>query len=211
MILIIVLVSVFLFISCGEPTFCELTGISITASSNTAFSVSGTDEDLSLIEQGPGLILCYYIATDTDNFSNIDSKVISAFSSASSPTLIIGNSDGEIAEVSDISGTSESSYTLYAFLNGTSVPVSPVYSLNLSSYVSGTTLNASFTDGTVDKTNKTYSFSDGTNTYTLNFSDDSFAADKTIVILAAFTSGVGEFSNIYWSSLKRIGYFNYDD
>lgn len=210
MILIIVLVSVFLFVSCGEPTFCELTNISIIANPDNAFRIFGTDEDLSLIEKGPGLVLCYYIADG--NFDNINKKAISVFKTSSNPFLNI-DSDSIVGVMSEISGEDKDfKLNLYAFKNGNTVPGSPVYNMDLSSYVSGYTLNAEFTNSSIDWENKTFTITDkDSNSFVFSFdySEESISVDSSIVILAAFTSGVGNFSTYYWSSLKQVGQFTY--
>lgn len=213
MILIIVLVSVFLFSSCGEPTFCELKDIKITVPTNSnSFKISGTDDDLSLIEEGPGLILCYYITDSVSNLSNITKKAVSVFKTNSDPILFI-ESDSSIGQLTGISGDSNT-YTLYAFKNDSSTnPASPVYNLNLGQYVSGNTLSVEFKFNAlaVDWNYKTFTITDSnSNQFTYYFSaDDSIAEGTTIVVLAAITSGVGDFSNIYWSELKQVGYYTY--
>lgn len=212
-ILIIVMVSVILC-SCGIPTFCDLSNISISSTSDiSSFNVTGSDSDVSKITAGPGLTLCYYICDETDDYSSINSKMIKEFTSKSSPTLVI-NSDCSISEIEFSSGK-YTDYTLYAFsINGVR-PQSPVYNISLSPYVSGTTVSASFTGGSVDKTEKTYTISASSLDYTFSFEESDktheFTTDTRIVIFAALTSGAGNFSTPYWSKLVYLGYVDYDD
>ncbi len=210
-VLIIVLVSVFLFVSCGEPTFCELNNISIIANPDNAFRIFGTDEDISLIEKGPGLVLCYYIADD--NFDNINKKAITVFKTSSNPFLFI-DSDSIVGVMSDISGEDKDfKLNLYAFKNENTVPGSPVYNMDLSSYVDRYTLNADFTATEIDWENKTFTITDrSSNSYVFSFDySEEDINEASIIILAAFTSGVGNFSDSYWSSLKQVGKFSYQN
>ncbi len=211
MILIIVMVSVFLFFSCGEPTFCELKDIKITVPTNSnSFTISGIDDDLSLIEEGPGLLLCYYITDSDSSLSNITKKAVSVFKTNSDPILYI-ESDSSIGQLTGISGDSNT-YTLYAFKNDSSTnPDSPVYNLNLGEYVSGYTLSVEFADLAVDWDNKTFTITDSNSNQFIYYfnADDSIDEGTRIVVLAAITSGVGDFSNVYWSELQQVGYYTY--
>lgn len=210
MILIIVLVSVFLFVSCGEPTFCELNNITIIANAENTFRIYGIDEDISLIEKGPGLVLCYYFADD--NFENINKKAITVFKTSSNPFLYI-DSDSIVGVMSGISGEyNDFELNLYAFKTNDTVPGSPVYNMDLSPYVSHYTLDANFTNTEIDWGNKTFTITDkDSNSFVFNFdySEEDMSEGSNIIILAAFTSGVGNFSDSYWSSLKQVGKFSY--
>lgn len=204
---IFMMVSVFLF-SCGIPTFCVLDGISIKKS-NESFTVSGSAEDLSLIDIGPGLLISYVIGDTKTPLSELtnSSGIIKSFKDLTAKKLYINN-DKSILTYSAGDGKN---YTLYAFdnkKNESSVQVSsPEYNFSL---------NPSNTK--ITSINKKYDIV--VNSWTDNKLDISIMNDSKEIrritadtsgkngdfahIYVAFSAEVGKFSNIYWSPLTYI-------
>lgn len=216
---LILLVSVFLC-SCGIPSFCTLNNISITAKTGSkfGFNIKGTDTDLSLIEEGPGVLLMFVQGDQETPYSDLtnSSGIVSSFKNLSENKVYI-NSDNSI--ITYKSGDNNE-YTLMAFCNYVDSSFisakTPSYTLNLKNlgYISSNTVNnASFIlnkeSWDDDKVIISIIGEEDNLIHTIGAEIDS-STNKYIYIYVALSAEVGDFSNIYWSNLKYIGSISKD-
>lgn len=193
-ILILIMTSLF-FSSCGEPSLCTLSGITLSKGSysETAIpmTISGSDTDLDKLTTGPGLLLCYFFEE-----SPIPThEPVSSFADLVKRKLIIGENNSIL--------TFGDNNTLYAFqkdLAGSSVS-SPSYCYNLYGDISGTSINKSLT--LTYESNRRFTL-DGTPFYTKEIPEQ-ILHTRYIHIYGAFSAEQGSFSNNYWSSLVYLG------
>jgi len=198
--------SLFLF-SCGVPTICELSNISINSSSATTnplpFSITGKDSDLSMVaDDCPGLLLCY---VEADSYVlSIDKKTITdAFkTTVSNNNKIYINPQNIIIDKSD--------FTLYAFQKnkeGTQSVITPSYSLNLHDYIQYPTTMLAELELVFNKDDQKFSIA-GNDLYVRD-------VDRTdnhyIHVFAAISAEHGDFTNAYWSGLTYIGCINMNE
>jgi len=199
-ILILIMTSLFLS-SCGEPSLCTLSGISITKQSisdekKVSVKISGSDTDLSKLTSGPGVLLCYAFGSVTMD----PDEAKTPFANLVKTKLIIDYDDN-----SSILTFGSDNTVLYAFSkneSGTGRISSPDYCYNLFSDISGTSLNKTLT--LEYKDGRKFTLDDAYDFYTKTLPTDT-TATPYIYIYAAFSAEQGSFSNNYWSSLINLG------
>jgi len=199
-ILILIMTSLFLS-SCGEPSLCTLSGISITKQSTSdekkvSVKISGSDTDLSKLSTGPGVLLCYAFGSATMD----PDEAKTPFANLVKTKLIIDYDDN-----SSILTFGSDNTVLYAFARneaGTSRISSPEYCYNLYPYISGTTLSKTLT--LEYKNDRKFTLDGLYDFYTKTLPTD-LSSTSYIYIYAAFSAEEGTFSNNYWSSLVNIG------
>jgi hypothetical protein len=149
LILILVLTAI-IFISCGIPSYfyTETKYYStekITGTDNkfkiTIKSHEGSDGDLGLVEDGPGLFLFYYISQDSSTAS-IDTKIKSAFKTKYQGSNYTGINPGNVSKGSAILSFNDSSedfnWNIGAFcLDSQTVQSPPYFASNLSARTDG--------------------------------------------------------------------------
>lgn len=200
---ILIAASVF-FVSCGQPTYRTLSGISIKSSTDDSklnFSFYGNDSDLNYVFDGPGLILTY-VTSDSPSLTERNS-IISKFSST------YGSSSGlGINVVRPEAGKSLiDDYSLYSFTTSNKNQVTAwKYHYDL------TQIGSSIADFfVVSSNNGTILLENQINGSKLNFysTDGSdFEKGQYVHIFASFTcqsTSNNVFSNIYWSNLYYLG------
>lgn len=193
-ILILIMTSLFLS-SCGEPSLCTLSGITISKGSFSEtvipMTISGSDTDIEKLSTGPGLLLCYFF--EESSIPTEDPKTV--FANLVKRKLII-EQDNSILTFGD-------NKTLYAFqktLSGDSV-ASPSYCYNLYGDISGISINKNLT---LTYGNDRLFTLDGTPFYTTTIPDQ-IEHTRYIHVYGAFSAEQGSFSNNYWSALVYLG------
>ena len=225
---IVVLASVFFVSSCGEPTFISLPNVNDAISKEESttgtaiqFSISLSDPDLSIITNGPGLILSYIIfdnndTSDTDivnppandfdtgSYFNIRSDYNTLVSHG---TLLIG-SDQSLTQTR-ISKNGKT-YTIKSFNVGSSGRASaPTYHLNLnksSSFSEKFTLELK----DVQISNCSFILRGESSVSEYSLSETFGTSDRiSVVIFAGITSGLGNYNSApIFSTLTYIGTIN---
>lgn len=196
--------------SCGIPSYCTLNGVGISSSiSDNSFKIRGTDTDLSKIENGPGLILCYVPAYDGQTLSNASTSsnvMISAFSKVVKTKLNI-DEDLITQGVKD----EGNEFSLYAFRKGNSFITGPEYHLNLSQFISESRTSIDTGDmsiSIVPDSDKDFvlKYKTGEEEHELKLNAYSVSDNvERYYLFAAFSAEVGTFSNNWWSSLCYLG------
>lgn len=149
LIVILVLAAIF-FISCGIPSYFYTTTSyykteQISGSDNqfkiTVKSHEGSDGDLDLVEDGPGLFLFYYISQES-NTTSMDSKIKAAFKEKFQGANYTGINPGNVSRGSAILSFNDSSedfnWNIGAFcLDSQTVQSAPEFAYNLSNRTDG--------------------------------------------------------------------------
>lgn len=225
--LMIFVTSVF-FISCGEPSFCTLNNVKIQniRESDVKFDVIGTEEDLSMVTDGPGLLVFYYISEEKNNFSATTSLVRTEFKSLTTYGFRFSDSDNYNSFIFELKESSEDIKQFYAFAQKTGRRVEAnAYCRNLFPFISGKNINKTFfiksaEENDPDDTGLTKKFilSDGIEEVALYskeirsiINDDSKTKPQYVHIFVAFGSPVGSFSNSYWSDAEYVGTIKFKD
>lgn len=209
--MLLCVVSIFLY-SCGIPTFCTLENISFT-SSNLGFTLNGIEQDLSKVEKGPGVIICYVVGDseipDPDLINT--TGLIKHFKEITDLNKLNIANDNSITKFTTYQGNE---YTLYAFNNISNQIIyrcsNPVYNIDLKSngYINNNSISEtfSFNDIIWNVNDLNIKVKDSSNNIVQNLYADLTNENGSYVYLyVAFSAEVGNFSNNYWSKLLYIG------
>lgn len=190
----------FFLFSCGIPTYILLNDLTISADSiNHSISISGKDESLSEVNDGPGLVLLYSTDSEaSDKISEISLDFANYYKSKQFGTIPFYSNSGYVGEFGGVEfycfETSDKEYEK-AF----------EFALNLNNKIPGTySLKTSGTDIIISYNNEVES--------SLLWPDNDI--NSSIYVFAAFTAqgtDNNNFSNIYWSDFVYVGNFSKDE
>ncbi len=234
--MVLILTSVFLCISCGEPSYCDLTKSGVTRKTGSQsdniefeFSVYCDDSDIEKVKNGPGLLIGY-IALDSSD-SNIKQVIDSLKDNSTYPTryledefedITIGRfslNDNLILKY-DYKYSDPNYYTIKLLSpkicnsegNQTNNAGSPTFHYNFDT-------NHNFSENFKIEYKKqinnnsqsllSVSTDDNSNFYILleNANIENIN-NNVFVLFASLTSGTGDFSNTYFSDLTNIGFID---
>lgn len=199
-VLLIVLMASVFFISCGIPTYL-VPDASVDKKTSTSFSIKYKSENSGNANaDNIGLLLFYCIEKESSSPIQ-DSNVKAWFKTNIRPNEYDGSSFNiEDDVIGTFEDTSKESHNIYCFKINKKYVSAPSYCLKLNDQSGPIDWTV---DWSYDSASKTLSLAEQGSAFTLNLERTDNEAGK-LVLFGAISVQSKNYSNIYWSDLKRI-------